>query len=102
MRIASSGVEDAMTQPNKKRAGPRRPDDGEAFLPDPTTTGKARTEDDLPETLAEEFVQSATSAEEVAEDIRDGFYAEEVGGPFIQQQLPPEAMGPKKPRDHKR
>ena len=87
-----------MTQPNRKHASPRRSDDGTAFIPDPSTGEPSRTEDDLAETLAEEFVQSATSAEESAEDVRDGFFPEEVGGPFIEQRIEPPPPPPKSRR----
>jgi hypothetical protein len=60
------------------------PDDGHAFLPDPRDSGQARTRDEIAETLAEEFVTSATSAEETAPDLRDEFTVEEVGGPFVE------------------
>jgi hypothetical protein len=60
-----------------------RSDDGEAFLHDPEG-GPARTRDLLAETLAEEFLQSATSAQEVTEEVRDAIVPEELGGPFLQ------------------
>jgi hypothetical protein len=63
---------------------PSRPDDGEAFLPDPEQGGRARTADDLAEELAEEFVRSATSAEEAGADARDEVLPEELGGPFVE------------------
>jgi hypothetical protein len=59
-----------------------RPDSGDAFLPDPGT-GPARVEDDLAEELAEEFLTSATSAEESLPDALEGEVPEEVGGPFV-------------------
>jgi hypothetical protein len=65
-----------------------RPDDGNAFLPDPADGGPARVVDDLAEVLAEEFVQAATSAEEVSEDVRDEFVSEEIGGPFLEERIP--------------
>ncbi len=60
-----------------------RADDGDAFVRDPQG-GPARSMEQLGETLAEEFLQSATSAEEVSEDIRDEIVPEELGGPFVQ------------------
>jgi hypothetical protein len=59
-------------------------DDGHAFLPDPTEGEPARSPEELSETLAEEFVQAATSAEEASEDRRDEFATEEIGGPFLE------------------
>ena len=63
-----------------------RSDGGRAFLPDPFACGPCRhlhTTDLLAEELGEDFVKSATSAENVATDIRDELMPEEVGGPFV-------------------
>jgi hypothetical protein len=59
-----------------------RPDSGDAFIPDPGE-GPARTRDDLAEELAEEFLISATSAEESLPDALDSELPEERGGPFV-------------------
>ena len=59
-----------------------RADDGHAFLPD-FGEGPMFTTDQLAETLAEEFLSSATSAEESGEDFRDAVFPEEYGGPFV-------------------
>jgi len=64
------------------RRQPRR-DDANAFLPDPEG-GPSHSEDDLAETLAEEFIVAATSAEEPGEDVRDEVLPEELGGPFLE------------------
>lgn len=86
------------TRPNspmmrdRERPSQRRPDDGNAFLPD--TIGQLRP---LPasdaESLAEEFIGSATGAESVREDALDEVVDEEEGGPFIvldeDAKLPP-------------
>ena len=63
-----------------------RSDEGRAFLPDPYdgTGAPARAGDELAESLAEEFVSSATNAEEMTEDDRDRLTPEEVGGPFTE------------------
>jgi hypothetical protein len=61
-----------------------RSDDGDAFIPDPSEGGPPVAVDDIAETLAEEFVQSATSGEEAGEDVRDEWVPEEVGGPFVE------------------
>jgi len=63
-----------------------RSDEGRAFLPDPYdgTGAPARASDSLAERLAEEFVTSATNAEEMTEDDRDRLTPEEVGGPFTE------------------
>ena len=60
-----------------------RPDNGDAFIPDPGS-GPAVTRDSLAEFVAEEFLASATAGNEMMEDDRDQFRAEELGGPFIQ------------------
>ena len=62
---------------------PKRSDDANAFLPDPGQ-GPARVDDDLAETLAEEFIVAVTSAEEPGEDVRDEVVPEELGGPFVE------------------
>ena len=59
-----------------------RPDDGNAFLPDPGG-GPAHTNDDIAENLAEQFLESATSGEEVGEDALNVQTEEEDGGPFV-------------------
>ncbi len=59
-----------------------RPDSGDAFMPDPGE-GPARMRDDLAEELAEEFLTSATSAEESLTDALDSELPEETGGPFV-------------------
>jgi hypothetical protein len=58
-----------------------RPDDGNAFLPDPGD-GPAHVDDDLAQELAEEFITAATSGEEVAPDEFDAEVPEDRGGPF--------------------
>jgi hypothetical protein len=67
---------------------PRR-DDGTAFLRD-FGSGPARARDELAESLAEEYIASAISGEEVAFADRDETAAEEVGGPYIEEVVPPE------------
>ena len=71
--------------PLRHRLGGRS-DDGRAFLPDPYdgAGAPARAADPFAETLAEEFVTSATNAEEMTEDDRDEMTTEEVGGPFTE------------------
>jgi hypothetical protein len=63
-----------------------RSDDAHAFLPDPADGGprRARTIDPLAEALAEDFVESATSAEEAGVETRDEVVPEELGGPFLE------------------
>jgi len=50
-----------------------------AFLPEPEMA-----QDDLAEELGEEFVLTATSGEQAAEDIRNEDVPEELGGPFVE------------------
>jgi hypothetical protein len=59
-----------------------RSDDADAFMPDPGD-GRAEIDDDIAETLAEEFVQGATSGQEAGEEWEDILVDEELGGPFI-------------------
>jgi hypothetical protein len=63
-------------------AGHARMDDGNAFIPDPQT-GPAHSRDDLAEMVAEDFLSSATSGEEVGEEVRNQVVPEELGGPFV-------------------
>jgi hypothetical protein len=68
--------------PFEPHAHPRS-DDGNAFMPDPEG-GPARIEDDLAESLAEEFVSSATRGNDTMEESMDGVVPEEIGGPFVE------------------
>jgi len=61
-----------------KEDGPAR----EREQPEELIRGAAH--DDLAEELGEEFVQSATSGEQAAQDIRDEEVPEESGGPFVE------------------
>ncbi|GAC1581427.1 MAG: hypothetical protein NVS3B20_26700 [Polyangiales bacterium] len=67
----------------EEAAHARQNHDGDAFVPDPHS-GPTHVRDDLAESLAEEFLSSATSAQETTEDHRDQVLTEELGGPFIQ------------------
>ena len=60
------------------RAGADPKDQG-AFL-----HGVARSQDALAEQLGEAFVSTATSGEDVEEDILNEEVTEEVGGPFVE------------------
>lgn len=60
-----------------------RRDSGAAFMDDPGS-GEALIDDDLAETLAEEFVRAATSGEDTTEEALDQFVSEEIGGPFVE------------------
>lgn len=73
-----------------------RMDDGKAFLPDPyepNTRDRAVTRDSLAENLAEEYIASATSAEDSTQDNRDATSIEEVGGPFVETSAQEEFAG---------
>ncbi len=72
------------TAPKHKHPPPKRgrPDSGDAFLRDPGE-GPARVNDELAEGLAEEFLRSATSAEESLSDALESEVPEEQGGPFV-------------------
>lgn len=67
------------------RAAAHRPDDGEAFLPDPSASRShialGGTDG---ESFAEEFIASATAGEPVEMDAQDEVIEEEWGGPFLE------------------
>jgi hypothetical protein len=74
-----------MNRPSRKKAQAEhrtRPDDGDAFFPDPGG-GPATISDDLAESLAEGYLASATSAEEQGEERHEQQVEEELGGPFV-------------------
>lgn len=59
---------------------PARPDDANAFLPEPSTGLHARSSD--AEHFGEEFVASALTGESCNEDARDEVLEDEEGGGF--------------------
>ncbi|WP_394847749.1 hypothetical protein LZC95_09835 [Pendulispora brunnea] len=66
-----------------------RTDDADAFIPDPYGRGQSghtRAAEPIAESLAEDFLASATSGEEVTQELRDALNADEVGGPFVETQ----------------
>lgn len=71
-----------MKQKQKAPLRNGRSDSGRAFLPD-LGEGPARVKDELAEELAEEFLKSATSAEESLPSLLQQEQPEEEGGPFI-------------------
>ena len=66
-----------------RRHAMHRPDDADAFLPDPTRRGAHITANDA-ESFGEEFVASATTGEPVQMDANDEVVEEEEGGPFLE------------------
>jgi hypothetical protein len=77
----------------RENAGRQEP----AFLSD-----GAYAEDDLAEEMGEEFVMTATSGEQAAEDFRNQDVPEELGGPFVETSARTEfAYGadPSNPKD---
>lgn len=67
------------------RAAAHRQDDGEAFLPDPTTSDDRNPLGNVDgEWFAEEFIASATTGEPVEMDAQDEVIEEEEGGPFLE------------------
>ena len=60
-----------------------RADSADAFIRNPDD-GDVNVEDDLAETLAEEFVHSATSGENQDVEALDQMVSEEIGGPFVE------------------
>jgi hypothetical protein len=88
VRVVLELVERRRSDPQRKRTIMRpttRPDDGNAFLPDPRDGTGALAEDDLAELLAESFLCSATSGEEEAEAARDRIVPEESGGLVLRE-----------------
>ena len=69
-------------EPAQARHGKiRRSDPGTAFL----SEGCVHTRVDLAEFLAEEFVASATSGDDVREDDRDRMTEADLGGPLVEE-----------------
>ena len=68
---------------------PRRPDPGHALVSDPDGI-EPHVPDDLAETLADVYLRSATSGEEQAEEVLNGFVPEEAGGPFLEEAVAPD------------
>jgi hypothetical protein len=77
------GPEDPTIREARKAA--TRPDNGDAFLPDPMAHGRrGPLPADDAEWFAEEFIASATTGEPIAEDARDEVADDEDGGPFLE------------------
>jgi hypothetical protein len=75
----------------------RRSDGGDAFIHDPGGR-PIHLRDDLAEILAEEYVASALSGEEVAEDLRGGdFLSEEDGAVRLDSLTDDDVVGEKQP-----
>jgi hypothetical protein len=60
-----------------------RADSADAFIRHPDD-GPVEVDDDLAETLGEDFVHSATSGEDQTDEVLDQVVSEEIGGPFIE------------------
>ena len=89
----TSAREDDDDVSSLRRAG-ERSDKGDAFLPDPLEGAPSRTNDDLAENLAEDFVRSATTGEDADDESADQLVPEEYGGPFVETTADEEfAMG---------
>ena len=79
-RVSKSASQSPMPTPHRHQ----RSDDGNAFIPDPED-GPAHTRDVLAESLAEDYLQGATSGgEPMAEEQNDMVTPEELGGPFVE------------------
>jgi hypothetical protein len=61
-----------------------RADSADAFIRHPDEGGGMNTDDDLAQTLAEEFVRTATSGEDQTEEALDQMVPEDIGGPFVE------------------
>jgi hypothetical protein len=100
--------EETQKVPLSARVG--RTDTADAFLPDPDGSGATHTSDDLAETLAEDFVRSATTGEDAEDETVEQVVPEEYGGPFVEttpaeefgmdedESNPPDAMAEPLPR----
>jgi hypothetical protein len=69
-------------QEHKAHPADSRPDDANAFFPDPGE-GPALVADSLAQELAEEYLVAATSGEDPAEDARNVDVPEDDGGPYL-------------------
>ena len=82
-RNDSTGQQASSGPPAPRRT--ERSDSGDAFFPDPLTSGgPARAPDDLAEALAEDFVASATTGSDVDDEVLNQVVPEEIGGPFVE------------------
>jgi hypothetical protein len=59
-----------------------RPDDADAFFPDPNG-GATYAGDDLAQELVEEFLRAVTTGEDAGEEMMDEETPDECGGPFV-------------------
>jgi hypothetical protein len=66
----------------KTRSKPTALDDGDAFIPD-CRRGPLHLADEEADALAEEFLTSATSGEEITEDARNELLPEELGFDYV-------------------
>lgn len=71
----------------KRPVSLRRRDFADAFIPDPAS-GKFIRSDDA-ESMAEEFIAGATSADFVLEESRNELTIDEIGGPFVDDEEVP-------------
>jgi hypothetical protein len=92
MRKQRSGSPKVKSQLNTDVERPRRDvdiarvmraDSADAFIRNPDD-GEVNVDDDLAETLAEDFVHAATSGEDQDADALDQVVPEEIGGPFVE------------------
>ena len=72
-----------MRKRRKRARAERRSDPGGAFFPEPEE-GPVVANEEVAETLSQEYLSSATSGEEVASERRDELQTEELGGPFVE------------------
>lgn len=62
-----------------------RSDDADAFIRDPDS-GPTTTSDDLADALGRDFVTSATTGEDAADEDLDQEVPEDIGGPFLESE----------------
>ena len=86
----SNPKQDLPSRIRNARAAAQRSDNGDAFLADPASSdrGGAPVDTDA-ESVAEEFIASATAGEEVVTAAEDEVVEEEWGGPFLELDAQP-------------
>ncbi len=86
----SNPKQDLASRARNARVAAQRSDAGDAFLADPAKSDRhgGRVDTDA-ESVAEEFIASATGGEEVVTAAEDEVVEEEWGGPFLELDAQP-------------
>jgi hypothetical protein len=80
---STAGQTEREERPSPARRS-ERSDSADAFFPDPQEGGRSQAPDDLAETLAEDYVASATTGGNVDDEVLNQVVPEEIGGPFVE------------------